>query len=403
MRTRARASQRAQLLALGLLASGLLVLGSAGAARADVIWLENGGKIEGEIVREDASEIEVKGVHGTVVFKREDVKRVEKRLSPEKELEDRRGKLAADDVAGRVDLAMFAIEKRLPGTRALELALEAFELAPHDGTVIELLKKKLDARFEKNAWIPAERWYPEHGYVRHSGSWITLEQAAYLDAETATKQARTEEAAADKALGAAEKDVLASLEAESQARKEVERIKGILDSIDVKVNAARVDVDSKNADLARAQEQTAIALRDYTYLSTLPAPSDSKQADDLSRRINTAQSLLAVAQANESRARKARDAAQADLNELLALKAEGPRRLGAAQGVLEAALVRERAAKEIVPLRREATMLAKKRVEECKAAELTAKSVAAERRAQEARSESERDEALRAYKKDSGK
>ena len=383
---------------LGSLTVALLLLISPAAARADIVWLENGGRIEGEIVHEGPDEIEIKGAAGTVVLKRDDIESIEKKLAPDKELEARRSKLADDDVAGRVALAQFVLDKRLPAAKAGELALEAFALAPQDGTVIELLKKKLDYKFEQGAWQAPDRWYPAHGFVRRGGNWITLELAAFLDAEIATKQARTDETAAEKSLAASEKEILAALEAESLARKELDRIKGILDKIDQSVAAAKADLAQRDTDLGTAQTQTAVAQRDYSYLSTLPTPTDPKQADDLSKRINTAQALLAVAQSNEQRARRARDTAQSNLNDTLELKAEGPKHLAAAQSALDTAASREKTARAIVPERRATLELAKKKVDECRAAELTAKSASADRRAQELKADSERDEALKSWK-----
>src|SRR5438132_205460 len=86
---------------------------SAPAARADVITLVEGGRLEGEIVSETADDITVKVGSTSTTIKRDAIKSIEKKPSPAKELEARRAALAPDDVAGRVELARFVIEKRL--------------------------------------------------------------------------------------------------------------------------------------------------------------------------------------------------------------------------------------------------------------------------------------------------
>src|SRR5689334_4088707 len=101
-------------LSLGL---GLLL---ASAASADVITLVEGGRLEGEIVKESADEITVKVGSSTTTIKRDAIKSIEKKPSPAQEYEARRAALASDDVAGRVELARFVLEKRLPVAKAGE-------------------------------------------------------------------------------------------------------------------------------------------------------------------------------------------------------------------------------------------------------------------------------------------
>src|SRR5438477_11962864 len=91
-----------------------LVLLFALPARADLLSLADGREIEGEIVKESADEITVKTGSITLTVPRSQIKSIEKRLTPAKEYEARREKLRPDDVAGRVELAKFALEKRLP-------------------------------------------------------------------------------------------------------------------------------------------------------------------------------------------------------------------------------------------------------------------------------------------------
>src|SRR5436309_14266541 len=99
------------LLGIGVI---LVVLSSTAArtTRADVITLEDGRGLEGEVVSETEDEVEIKIPFGATKIPRSRIVKIEKKPSPEQELRSRRAKLGDKDAAGRIELARWALDKR---------------------------------------------------------------------------------------------------------------------------------------------------------------------------------------------------------------------------------------------------------------------------------------------------
>ncbi|MBI1850623.1 MAG: hypothetical protein HYR85_09800, partial [Planctomycetes bacterium] len=82
-------------------------------ARADVVYLRAGGKVEGVVVSEGSDSVQVKTRFGMQTIARVDVLRIEKKDTPEQIYAQRLASLKADDVAGFLDLARFCKENKL--------------------------------------------------------------------------------------------------------------------------------------------------------------------------------------------------------------------------------------------------------------------------------------------------
>ncbi len=129
-----------------MVAMGILVL--AGAAPADTLYLKNGAKFEGKLVREDESVIvfKIRGI-GPQTFPRAKVLRVEKGASLFDEYEARRAKVKSGDAEGLFALGNWCYGKglRQEGRRCYRAALKADP--EHAGTRRVLGYVKVEGRW----------------------------------------------------------------------------------------------------------------------------------------------------------------------------------------------------------------------------------------------------------------
>ncbi|MBI3725588.1 hypothetical protein HY251_16795 [bacterium] len=312
--------------------SFVLVLALAGAARADVVTLTNGGKIEGEVVREDKDEVEVKLPSGSTVIPRSRVEKIEKKPSPEQEYNARRDKLAANDAQGRVDLARFVIDKHLPQVRVPILAIEAFRIDPSCKDAIDLLVK-LDHHFETDAWLPPERWYPIHDFVRRESKWVTPEEVAKIEADAALERLRKAATDIESAI-ARLTDRVALLSDESALQATITNMKKELNALEAKETGANADLDARETDLRAATSSRIAATRDRQAIEA-QAPRDPKQQADYNARVANARQAEQNAQLVERNATGNRDAAVAAVKAIAERKARASSRLDDARGMLE--------------------------------------------------------------------
>jgi hypothetical protein len=186
--------RRGSLLKRSAILLAVLVTAS-GVARADVIHLKNGGDVEGEIAKESENEVELRIPSGSTTIARAEIDSIERKPTPDQLYEERRAALRQkpEDATERLALARFCLQHakwdpKLHG-HAVELALEAWKLAPSDAAV-ELLGK-LACHLENGAWVRPEKWFPAHGYVRHGEEWLTTEDAALRAAREHAERARS--------------------------------------------------------------------------------------------------------------------------------------------------------------------------------------------------------------------
>ncbi len=90
----------------------LLFLAAAVEVRADLVVLQDGGQVEGEVT-DLGDRLQVRMRSGTVTLSRADVREVVRRPLPAQAFRDRRAALSATDVPGRLSLAQFCFDHEM--------------------------------------------------------------------------------------------------------------------------------------------------------------------------------------------------------------------------------------------------------------------------------------------------
>lgn len=166
------------------------------AARADVVVLKDGERVEG-IVAERGGQVEVRLDFGTISFDRSEIDRVEKSSTPLGTVEARHAALPPRDVEGRYRLALEA-EKAGLDAFARGLYREVIELsADHKGA-----RAALGYRRQDGAWMTEDEYMTSQGYVRHSSGWITRDAALALEKAESDRRLAEAEAAVRRAEAA---------------------------------------------------------------------------------------------------------------------------------------------------------------------------------------------------------
>jgi len=154
-------------------ARGLAVfvaLAAASPAIADVIHLNTGGVVKGEIVRQNRREIVVRMESGTTTaIPRTDIERIVAGASPEEMYRERLDRIDPSDPEARYALGLWLKSIRCP-----ELAEEEF---------LATVELEPDHRFARL----------ELGHVRQDGEWVeraTVEASAEVDAEATARRER---------------------------------------------------------------------------------------------------------------------------------------------------------------------------------------------------------------------
>ena len=183
-----------------------LLIGAPSASRADVVHLKSGGKLEGRIVEQTESSVEVDIGAGTLTFPMSSVERIEEGRSPLDDYDERVRGLAENDRDGWLELARWASSVGL-GTQSLRAYEHVLGLDPNNPEANRALGRvEVDGR-----WMTEDEAYRARGYVMFEGQWVTpAEQESILrsrEAEQAAAQARAQSAEAQ------------AREAEAQARE----------------------------------------------------------------------------------------------------------------------------------------------------------------------------------------
>lgn len=166
------------------LMAALLAAGLAGSARADVIHMKGGQRIEGKIVDSDASSVIVETKFGRMTFERARIDRIEYQRLPKEELAHRR-KAAGEDPQKLWEVARFALENDLKAEYREILE----EVVRHDSQHSEA-NKALGRTYFDGEWFTPEglKKYKDEiaeqkkaaGLVMHEGKWVKESTAKRL-------------------------------------------------------------------------------------------------------------------------------------------------------------------------------------------------------------------------------
>jgi hypothetical protein len=185
----------------------VLTLALSLAARADVVYLRSGGKVEGTVTDENAREIVVKTAFGTQKIAKTDVLRVEKGKTTRELYEEKKAALKPGDAEGLYQLSLWCKEQNF-GKEAKQHLEDAIKADPNHeaarkalGFVKEgdewMTPKEATARKSKayeeemkakgmvkwrNAWVtPEDKEQLEKGLVKYGSGWVTPEEKNRLE------------------------------------------------------------------------------------------------------------------------------------------------------------------------------------------------------------------------------
>ena len=158
-----------------LILAGLMALGM-GQARADVVHLRSGGRVEGAIVRRTASEVVVQTAAGKVTLKAAEVARIEVKASPLDVYREMAAKVKEDDADGRYQLGLWSQDQKLFREARLEFE-KALALDPnHKGA-----RAKLGFVQRDGQWLTPAEAKKADGLVRVGDQWMTEQERLRLE------------------------------------------------------------------------------------------------------------------------------------------------------------------------------------------------------------------------------
>lgn len=186
--------------------SACALLALAAFARADVVHLKSGEKLEGKILSETATKVKLETPFGTTEIERSRIEKIEHGKTPKELFNERKSALKKDDVNGRWDLVLFCKENKL-NREAKALVAEILALDPnhpdanrengkiqYDGkwfTKEQLEKykdeekKKMEAAgmvWQDGRWMTEDDAMTARGLVKVDGKWISKEELDRLTA-----------------------------------------------------------------------------------------------------------------------------------------------------------------------------------------------------------------------------
>ncbi len=162
------------------LSFALSLLVFSAASLADTVVLKNGGKLEGTVINEDPSWIELKTRFGTQRIARKDIKEIIAGKTVAQEFEEKKKKLKLDDLEGHVELALWAKQNKLR-REAKDTWEMVVTLEPNHALANRELGR---VEYEGKWYTPAELEkkkeadYRAKGYVKYEGEWIPKSEAA---------------------------------------------------------------------------------------------------------------------------------------------------------------------------------------------------------------------------------
>lgn len=154
-----------------VLVASLSLVALGAVARADIIHLRNGGKIEGKVVKRTATEVVIKTKFGgTMKLPASKVLRIEKTTSVWDEYATRRAKIKATDAKGLFGLYEWCVEKKLT-TKAKAVLNEVLSADPnHEAARAANGEIRVGGK-----WITPDE-AKAAGYKLHEGRWLTHDE-----------------------------------------------------------------------------------------------------------------------------------------------------------------------------------------------------------------------------------
>ena len=144
-----------------------LLIGASSTSRADVVFLNHGGKLEGRIVESNESSVQIDIGAGSLTIPMSSIDRIEEGVSPLHEYEDRAAKLGEQDREGWLELARWASRAGL-GTQSLLAFEQVLKIDPNDPEANLALGR---VRFE-GQWMTQDQAYRARGQVNFEGQWM---------------------------------------------------------------------------------------------------------------------------------------------------------------------------------------------------------------------------------------
>jgi tetratricopeptide (TPR) repeat protein len=153
-----------------LLALALSAL-CAGAARADTIYLANGGKLEGTIIKEEPDKVTIKTKYGTQTIDRMDIDRVDASKSERELYEEKKAQIEDNDAEGFYRLGLWCKENGLEQQAEAEME-RVLEIDPdHDGARAELGYQKYEGE-----WLTEDEVMEKKGFRKWQGEWVESQE-----------------------------------------------------------------------------------------------------------------------------------------------------------------------------------------------------------------------------------
>lgn len=146
----------------------------------DIVWLKNGGKLEGVTTTVEGDKLVVKMPSGVIKLDRDQVDKVIHRATAMEEYELAAGKVKPGDAKGHLELANWCADRGLSHYERVEL--EAVIAADPDNADA---RKRLNYEKVGGKWYRGEELLKARGLIKVDGKWMTKEAAA---AEAAAKE-----------------------------------------------------------------------------------------------------------------------------------------------------------------------------------------------------------------------
>lgn len=163
-----------------------VVLCRNGTTSADVIRLQNGGEVRGELLDPsgDGSVVTIETLSGTVIsIGEETIEFVQRRTRLAEEYVTR-SRLVADTVEARWELAEWCRLNLLKEQREEQLEL-LLEIDPDHEDARRILRYVQ----HNGEWVTRDELMTMRGYVRHKGKWITRQELELIEEQEAERKA----------------------------------------------------------------------------------------------------------------------------------------------------------------------------------------------------------------------